>query len=508
VGPAALAAAVLLCYGPVLWKLALRWGSPDDSYCALIPALVLYLCWCQREGFDYGRLSPSPAGLAALGAGVGLTLLGEVGSLETLLYAGLWTAVAGIALLLYGRRTRSLLFPLVVLAFIVPLPAFLNQALTFRLKLLASSLAVVCLRAAGLAVHLEGNVLDLGGASLQMADACSGLRYVMPMALAGLLLGRLASRGWWRVGLLFLLGIPVSVLVNAGRVAAMGFLTAGGHPEVASGLAHDLAGWAVFLLGTGLLAAAAAGARRLLPPAPAAQDQAGRGLPGAPPGALPPLPAGRQRLSLQLLLSAVVLLAAGAWGLHAVPSRGSIPERASFASFPLDIAGWQGTREYLPREILDELWADDYLSARFTREGDAREINVLIPYYARQSTRHTAHAPQSCLLGGGWNLLSSEERGLALGPGRTLPVRTMVLEKGGAKILADYFFLQRGRVVTSPWAQKVYLAWDAVTRGRTDGALVRVEMALGPGQELGEARRVLEAFIGRVWELLPRFVPP
>jgi hypothetical protein len=84
---------------------------------------------------------------------------------------------------------------------------------------------------------------------------------------------------------------------------------------------------------------------------------------------------------------------------------------------------------------------------------------------------------------------------------------TMHLEKGNAKILGSYFFLQRGKVITSPWMNKYYLLADSLTKGRTDGALVRAEMVLTPGQTMEDAWVILEKFISELWKILPHYVP-
>ena len=74
-------------------------------------------------------------------------------------------------------------------------------------------------------------------------------------------------------------------------------------------------------------------------------------------------------------------------------------------------------------------------------------------------------------------------------------------------MLGSYFFFQRGRVIISPWLNKLYLVWDAMTRRRTDGALVRVELLLRPDQSLDEGYRLLNGFVADLWKILPQYVP-
>jgi EpsI family protein len=104
-------------------------------------------------------------------------------------------------------------------------------------------------------------------------------------------------------------------------------------------------------------------------------------------------------------------------------------------------------------------------------------------------------------------MFQSRQHRINVQAGKYINIMTMSLVNGESKILASYFFFQRGRVITSPWMNKFYLMWDAFTRRRTDGALVRVEMVLAPNQSIEEAYPVLDDFIVRLWGILPDYVP-
>lgn len=480
---------------PVFQKLAIRWDSGDNSYGYLIVPLFLYLCWEKKDSFKFAEFSWNPLGLIPILLSIFLMLAGEMGSVETLLYIGIWGCVVGTLMLLYGLRIRHLLFPLLILIFIVPLPPFINNLLTFKLKMAASTLSVQMLRAVGVSVLQEGNIIDLGIDKLQVVDACSGLRYIMPMFLMALLIGHFFTKGFWRKAVLLLLVFPLSIFINGFRIFITGLLTINGHQELAENFFHDLAGLVIFLIAGALLVAAALVLKRIgpLPRKEQQQDRGGRNVSVFHAAALAAL--------------VCVLFAGSGWALRALPSTQIIPERTAFSSFPMQIAGWSGERNYLSQEILDQLWADDYVHAAFLKDGVANQVYLLIPYYEYQGTRHTVHAPQSCLLGGGWALLNSKERYVTISPDRKIPVMTMILKKGNHKMLGSYFFFQRGRVITSPWMNKFYLMWDAFTKRRTDGALVRVEMTVPPGQPLDDAYLELDTFIAELWDILPQHVP-
>jgi exosortase len=291
--PGAILLLFVLSYLPILDKLAFRWEGGDESYCYLVVPLFAYLLWEMRDkrtfrafgsfgslgafkgkknktenpkfdenlsievpwqgGFKFGELNWSAWGLVPIALSLIVIIVGELGSVETLMYLGVWGYAFGLGVFLYGRRIRSLAFPFFVLLFIVPLPLFFNQVLTFQLRLAASSIATKMLMLSGVSVFREGNIIDIGITQLQVVDACSGLRYFMPLLLLSLLMGYLLSRGWWRRGVLILLVVPLSVGLNAFRIWLTGILTVNGHAELAQDFFHDLSGWIIFMIAGGIL---------------------------------------------------------------------------------------------------------------------------------------------------------------------------------------------------------------------------------------------------------------
>jgi len=209
-----------------------------------------------------------------------------------------------------------------------------------------------------------------------------------------------------------------------------------------------------------------------------------------------------------LITAVLCLLFAGSgWALKQIPSSGNLPQRTCFEHFPMNIGDWQGKREYISEEILNGLWADDYVTARYYKPGSPNIIYLLIPFYNYQVTNHAAHAPQACILGGGFSLVRSKAHPVRVAPDREIEIMTMILEKGDTRLLGSYFFLQKGRVITSPWMNKYYLIWDGITKQRTDGALVRAEMTVAPGQPMDEAYAQLEEFITKLWPILQDYIP-
>ena len=484
-------------------NLLIRWNSEDFSYCYLVPFLFLYLVYTNRRFLKTHALRPSLFGLVVLFLSGVLYLVGKLGSVETLTYMAIWAAVVGLALLLLGiRMAKGLAFPFLILGFIVPLPPFLNRLFTFKLKLISSALSVKMMQVSGLSVFREGNIIDLGVTQLQVVDACSGLRYVYPLLLMGLLFGYLFHRKWWERAIMVLATIPISVFSNALRIAITGYLTLKVSPEVADSFFHGFSGWLIFMVSLAFLMMLGWFLKIMKPRlAKEVRVRVEKGNPDSHSFDL------RNIRQSYLWIASVLFLAF--WGLNTALASGQIkPHRKTFEEFPVVIGDWRGEGSYIRKEILESLWADDYIQIQFSHTKTGDVLLLFVPYYEYQGTRHTAHSPVSCLVGGGFAPRSRKiiDRDFP-GPSGQVKVRQMLLEKDRQFILSNYWFQQRGRIIVSEYWNKWYLFWDSITKRRTDGALVRLEMPLRQGQDVEAAQAVLDSFTVELMKILPEYVP-
>ena len=172
------------------------------------------------------------------------------------------------------------------------------------------------------------------------------------------------------------------------------------------------------------------------------------------------------------------------------------------------MGSWTGRREALEPIYLDALMLDDYYLANFTRDTEP-PINYYIAWYNSQRAGRSAHSPRSCLPGGGWQIKSLTQRALpGVRAGReALRVNRVLIQLGTQQQLVYYWFQQRGRVITNEYVAKWYLFWDALTRNRTDGALVRLVVALPPGGRTAAADRQLTEFAAAVAPTFALFIP-
>jgi EpsI family protein len=138
------------------------------------------------------------------------------------------------------------------------------------------------------------------------------------------------------------------------------------------------------------------------------------------------------------------------------------PPRAMFVDFPMKLEGWLGTSLTLEKQYIDALRFDDYVLADY-RFGDGQPVNLYAAYYRSQRKGQSAHSPQSCLPGGGWEISSINSMDLPASSRmvRSLHVNRALIQKDDQKQIMLYWFKQRDRSLTNEYLVKFYLFWDA-----------------------------------------------
>ena len=502
-----LTAVVLVMFQEGITQLLHVWEQKEEySYGYIIPAITAFLIWQRKDQLERIAFTGSWAGVVLLAFGLVLSVAGNLAGLFLLVQYGLLLVLGGLAWALTGTQAfRLIAGPLALLAFMVPLPQFFLTEISTRLQLLSSQLGVGFIRLFGISVFLEGNVIDLGVMKLQVVEACSGLRYLFPLMTLGFIAAYFFKGAFWKRLVIFLSTIPITVIMNSLRIGAIGITVEYWGRGMAEGFLHDFEGWAVFMVCTAVLVgemwllARVGSERRPL------QETFGLDFPA-------PTPRDAQILNRPLPRPFVVagLAAVIAAGVSlSLPKRvDATPARQDFQSFPLALGEWQGTTERMEQVYLDALKLDDYLLADY-RSPDQVPINMYVAYYASQRKGQSAHSPRTCIPGGGWKISSLTQYPV---PGVTttagpLVVNRAVIELGETKQLVYYWFAERGRDLTNEYLVKWYIFWDALTRNRTDGALIRLTIPVPPGMDLAEGDKRLGAFAAKVNPLLPKYVP-
>jgi exosortase len=258
---------LIAVYAPVTAELARDWiRDPNYSHGFLIPVISAFLVWQGRHKLTAVPARPSWWGMVGLLLAAALLVLGAAGAEVFTQRVSLVLALASIVLLLGGwRRLRLTGFSIAFLLFAIPLPYVIYYDLTAPMQALAAHNAIVGLNGLGIPAVAEGNIIHLPGATLEVAEACSGIRSLYAFLALGALLARTLPLPWWGRIAVFLLTIPLSVVGNAIRVWGSGVAAYIGGPATAEGVPHEIMGLVIFALALGVLYLIGKGARRIWP---------------------------------------------------------------------------------------------------------------------------------------------------------------------------------------------------------------------------------------------------
>jgi len=251
------AAALAILFGAVMTGLAREWtSSPDASYGLILFVVALGIAWQRRVCLAQAADGNAPAlpGALVLLIGLCVYLVGMFGADIFLTRISFVAVLTGTLWLLAGSRaTRVVAAPLAFLLMAVPLPSLLVNAITLPLQFVASHIAEWTLTLASVPVFRDGNLLTLPSATLEVAEACSGLRSIVSLAAIGALLAWAGERSTWRRAVIVMLTLPIAIVMNGLRIAATGIACETWGPHVASGGWHTFTGWVTFVLSTFLL---------------------------------------------------------------------------------------------------------------------------------------------------------------------------------------------------------------------------------------------------------------
>jgi exosortase A len=215
--------AFLAAYLPVLSDLVHTWAHSDDySHGFLILPVALYIIWDKRGLLAGATTVGSWVGLPAAVLSLMAYLFARAGEILTLASLSMIGFIAGTVLFLFGFRVlRFYLFPLLLLLFMIPVPAQIYSSLTFPLQLLVTKATAWLASSVGIPIYCEGNVIHHSRGTFEVVQACSGLRSIMALLAVGAVFGYFSLRSNIPRTILLVSAIPIAIAVNILRVFAM-----------------------------------------------------------------------------------------------------------------------------------------------------------------------------------------------------------------------------------------------------------------------------------------------
>lgn len=245
---------LILCYAPILYRMAHQWATDADmGHGFFVPVVAGYIAWRRRNLLLATPRKTNNWGLV-------LVILAALQSLAATLGAELFTArlafviaLFGVVLYLGGKAwVKILLFPLLLLLFMIPIPQIIYARLTLGLQMLASQLGETLISMVGIPVFRTGNVLELPSQSLDVVEACSGIRSLMSLTFLSLIYAYFTDNRVWMRWVLLFATIPIAILANGARVAITGMMSQI-NTDLAKGAYHEMEGYIVFIVALGAL---------------------------------------------------------------------------------------------------------------------------------------------------------------------------------------------------------------------------------------------------------------
>jgi exosortase len=246
---ACLVAAGILYYG--VGAGLLRDWLHDDNYShgLLIVPLALYFVWERRQKLVNLPLQPNLLGLVIVAGSLVTLIAGTLGAELFLTRISIIGTIAGAVLFLAGwQYLRVLAFPVTFLLLMIPIPAIIFNQIAFPLQIFASQFGTAVIQGAGVPVLREGNVIALANTTLEVVEACSGIRSLISLLTLGIVYGYFTDhRAWVRVAIATST-IPIAIIANGLRVAGTGVLAHYYGRGAADGFFHTFSGWLVFVV--------------------------------------------------------------------------------------------------------------------------------------------------------------------------------------------------------------------------------------------------------------------
>lgn len=239
-------------YWSVVPKLVLKlWNDPNFSHGLLVPFFSFFLIWQRRNRL---RLFPDrdngAVGILLIVLATFIFIAGKAGVENFSIQLSLVIMIAGLFYIVFGKEGfMECMFPIGFLLFMIPIPFLIYDSIAFPMKIISSKLAVHLYSFAGIPVFQEGNILQLADLQLEVIDACSGIRSLMSLLAISLVVANLFQLGYFASGMLSVLVIPLTILVNATRLLMTGVLSLKYGRHFAEGTPHEITGWLMFLLG-------------------------------------------------------------------------------------------------------------------------------------------------------------------------------------------------------------------------------------------------------------------
>ena len=246
---------VLMYYNIVPFMVDQWYNDPNYSHGFIVPIIAGYFIYERREELMSAESAPASLGMVIILVGLLQLCVGYLAFELYTMRSSLIVLLAGLILFFFGMKVfRIQLLPVLYLFFMVPLPYIVYDSIAFPLKQLVAKYSVEALQLMGVIIIREGNILILPETTLEVADACSGIRSLVSLLALAAAFALITQKGTMKRVIMIIAAIPIAILTNGVRVMGTGILAQYWGAKAAEGFFHEFAGLAVFAVALMLLA--------------------------------------------------------------------------------------------------------------------------------------------------------------------------------------------------------------------------------------------------------------
>ncbi len=498
-------------YYRIMSGMVLAWVHDENySHGFLIPIIAgyfLYTRWTKLKGTE---VLPCYKGLAVVLFGLLLLLAGWLGTEFFTMRISLIVLLAGLVLSLLGTAVFRIIFlPLSYLVFMVPLPYIVYDAVAFPLKLFITKVSVATLKMMGVMVFREGNIIMFPATTLEVADACSGMRSLVSLVALATAFAFFQNNTPWRRIVLICSAVPIAIFTNAIRVITTGFLAQHWGAKAAEGFFHEFSGLAVFVVAMCTLVALGAimgrFGRKPESAMTSGQENTERQKDNEETenGGTGNHDAHSRILLFHFVIISVLLITTGLYlNLHDTIQ---VPVKKPFEQFPRTISEWNMKNEFtLPDNVQNILKASDVLSRDYVSP-EGNRVNIYIGFHGGGKESGEIHSPKQCLPGSGWFEVSNRKKSLDVA-GSKINLVQAVYQKGEGKELFIYWFQVREKTIDNEYSLKLTEIINSILFRRRDASFVRVSVPFEADESaaLAVGERFVRDFYSSIREFLPK----
>ena len=501
---------MFFCFGWLLYQsgFLLFWLEDEEyGHGMMVIGLLGYLVYRNRKMLLNAPISVSWFGVVISVAALMIFIVGEIASIAQIRIYSIWLFGVGVIFSIGGRELfKKLLIPTLIIFLLIPLPGSFGPFLTAELQLISSKLGVWVIRLFGGIVFLEGNVIDMGGVKLLVAEACAGLRYLFPLMSIGAIAGYLMRAPVWMRWTIFLATIPVTIFMNSFRIGVTGLLTEAYGSSHTEGFLHFFEGWVVFVASLIILIGFAWLLTKLLPDTPNLTkvfsfDHIFDIKEGATPKKNQNWQT-KRTVSLTLACMIIAVIVSSPF----IEREDTVVVSKSLSQFPEMLGQWRASESRLPPSVEAVAGASEYFYGDFFSPSN-NKVNLYIAYYQDQKQGPAPHSPKVCIPGDGWVITSDTPVLIKSSTGKSYEVSRLIISKDEHTIITYYWLKQGENIYRQQFVARFNLIWFAIKENRADAALIRMVSEVASNEKIEDTDARMQQMATELLDIVSDYVP-